>query len=156
MEASTPAQLDRVLAITDHPNDARAILDFLSGADEGPFDVEWVRTLSDGMNRLQRQPIAAIILDLALADSDGIETFDRLSKFAPRVPILVLAEPKYEDTARKAVQRGAQDFLPKNLLSSYSLPRAVRRVISLKIASDCVGGAAGRPGAGRSHSQLDW
>ena len=138
MEASTPAQFDRVLAITDQPNDARAILDFLSGADEGSFDVEWVRTLSDGMNRLQRQPIAAIILDLALADSDGIETFDRLSKCAPRVPILVFTGPKDEDTAKKAVQRGAQDFLPKSLLSSYSLPRAVRRVIALKTASEAL------------------
>jgi len=43
-----------------------------------------------------------------------------------------------EDLARQAVQRGAQDYLLRNHLDGYSLPRALRNAIDRKAADDAL------------------
>ena len=50
------------------------------------FDVEWVRQLSEGLARLSQGGIDAVLLELSLPDSHGIETFDKLFSAAPDVP----------------------------------------------------------------------
>src|SRR5882724_10431410 len=74
------------------------------------FDVEWVRQLSEGLARLSQGGIDAVLLELSLPDSHGIETFDKLFSVAPDVPILVLGNGN-EALAKEAVGRGAQDYL---------------------------------------------
>jgi len=44
--------------------------------------------------------IAAVLIDLFLPDSQGIETFDRLFDSAPQIPILVLSAAQDEDVAK--------------------------------------------------------
>lgn len=138
MENSKSRHCGRVLVITNDSGDARVIREALVGAGFDSFEVEWVCSLADGIERLERLQIAAVILDLFLPDSHGIETFDRVSIVAPRVPVLILSGPEDEKAAKRAVQRGAQDFLPKSHLDSYSLPRAIKTVIALKIAAEAL------------------
>jgi diguanylate cyclase (GGDEF)-like protein/PAS domain S-box-containing protein len=76
------------------------------------------------------------LADLFLPDSRGIETLDRLLLAAPRVPILVLSGPNDEGIASQAVQRGAQDYLPKGHLDRYTLSRALRNMIDRTTAED--------------------
>jgi len=140
METSKPHHPGRVLLITNNPADAKLIRESLEGAPGGSFEVEWVGRLSDGIDRLQRGQSTAVILDLSLPDSQGIEAFDRVSAAAPRVPILILSGPEEEEAAKRAVQRGAQDYLPRDRLDSYTLPRAVQSVIALKIAAEALVG----------------
>ena len=82
---SKPQQSGYVLVVTNDAHDASAIKRSLSGAMFESFEVEWVRSLSDGMDRLDRLRIVTVILDLCLPDSHGIETFDRMSRCGPRV-----------------------------------------------------------------------
>jgi PAS domain-containing protein len=37
------------------------------------------------------------------------------------------------------VRRGAQDYLPKDRLDAYSLPRALQTVMALKVAAEMLG-----------------
>jgi diguanylate cyclase (GGDEF)-like protein/PAS domain S-box-containing protein len=138
LEKPKPHPFGRVLLITDSSRDARIIRRSLAEVGSESLEMEWVRNLSDGIERLKRLEIVTVLLDLSLPDSHGIETFDRVSMSAPRVPILVLSGPEDEETAKKAVQRGAQDYLPKSHMDSYSLPRAVQTVIALKIAAEAL------------------
>jgi diguanylate cyclase (GGDEF)-like protein/PAS domain S-box-containing protein len=140
MERSRRLLAGRVFIITRNPRDARAIQESLAGLGHDPFDVEWVSSLTDSLDRLNRLSVGAIILDLSLSDSQGIETFDKVSEAAPGVPILVLSTTEEEELAKQAVQRGAHDYLPKDRLDSYSLPRAVRTLITVKIATEIVVG----------------
>lgn len=140
METSKPHHAGLVLVITNDSRDAGVIRQSLAGAGLQSFDVERVCTLSDGIERLKKLNILALILDLSLPDSQGIETFDKVAMVAPEVPILVLSGPEEEETAKQAVQRGAQDYLPKSHLDSYSLPRAVQTVIALKSAAEALVG----------------
>jgi DNA-binding response OmpR family regulator len=90
-----------VLLIEGGAEDARRILDALDSATDGRFRVEWVRRLSSGIERLRSGGVGAVLLDLTLPDSQGVETFDRLIQSAPRVPIVILSEADTEEMARQ-------------------------------------------------------
>jgi diguanylate cyclase (GGDEF)-like protein/PAS domain S-box-containing protein len=125
----------RLLLIQDDAAAAKAIVTALSHSDE-LFQVEWVRCCSEGLERLAGS--AAILVDLSLPDSHGIETFDRLFNVAPEIPILILCTPQEEKTAKLAVQCGAQDYLFKADLDAYLLPKAVGSMIERAANSEAL------------------
>ena len=118
-----------VLLIDAEADGAAGILDELSSATDERFDVEWVPDLSRGIERLRNGGVGAVVLDLTLPDSHGIETFDKLFEAAPSVPILILSGPDAEEMARQAVERGAHDYLVKNQADGYRLRRTVRTMM---------------------------
>ena len=79
-----------------------------------------------------------ILLDVLLPDVRGIGTLDSLLLAVPHVPILVFSDPGDEGLAKQAVQRGAQDYLLKDHLDGYTLPRALRNAIDRKAAEDAL------------------
>jgi DNA-binding NarL/FixJ family response regulator len=94
----------RILLIGDDPSDRRSVLAAL--ADEirdSTFIVEFAPRLAEGLDRLRGHGIAAVLLDLYLPDSSGIETFEQVWRVAPHVPILVISPAGDEDVARQAV-----------------------------------------------------
>jgi diguanylate cyclase (GGDEF)-like protein/PAS domain S-box-containing protein len=135
---TTPILVPRILLIENDPAAADAIRMALAAAGSGSFDVEWVRQLSEGLERLSKKGIAALLLELSLPDSQGIETFDKLFTAAPDVPILILGGDGNEALAKEAVGRGAQDYLLPGHLDSYSLPRALRNAIERKVVEDAL------------------
>jgi len=127
-----------VLLISDDAADARLIRKALAELADNEWRLEWVRRLSDGVNRLRKAGIAAVLLDLSLPDSQGIKTFEALFEAAPLVPILVLANRKNEAIAWQATQRGAQYHLLKDHLDGYWLPRILRSVIERKAEEEAL------------------
>jgi diguanylate cyclase (GGDEF)-like protein/PAS domain S-box-containing protein len=117
----------RILLIQDDAAAAKAILKALLGFRDELFQVEWVRCCAEGLERLADS--VAILLDLSLPDSCGIDSFDRLFAAAPQIPILILCSPQDEESAKLAVQRGAQDYLFKVHLDTYLLPKAVSSML---------------------------
>jgi DNA-binding response OmpR family regulator len=63
---------------------ANSIRAALAAPSNASFGVHWVRELSAGLERLSKVGIAAVLLDLALPDSQGIETFDKVFTAAAR------------------------------------------------------------------------
>ena len=127
-----------ILLIQDDCRDAHFVREALIHSSDGPFRVEWVRLCSEGLKRLAEedklggQPadvIAAVLVDLFLPDSRGIETFDCLFRLAPHIPILVLSASQDEDVAKLAVQRGAQDYLLTAHLDGHLLPKTLRSMV---------------------------
>src|SRR5580692_5417723 len=128
---TTPAARTKILLIENDPTAADSIRAALPPTADGSFEVEWVRQLSEGLDRLSKRGIAAVLLALTLPDSQGVESFDKLFAAAPDVPILILGGNVPEALAREAVSRGAQDYLLPDHLD-YSLPRALRNGIERK------------------------
>ena len=125
-----------LLLIDGHRSHALALREALLTTRDGQFHVEWVRTLSKGLERLSKKGIRAVFLNLFLSDCQGIETFDRLLLAAPGVPILVLAGVDDENVAREALQHGAQDYLLEGHLDRYAFARAVRNMVERKTAEE--------------------
>jgi diguanylate cyclase (GGDEF)-like protein/PAS domain S-box-containing protein len=135
---TTPIPSLKILLIENDPAVANEIRAALSETHGGSFELEWVRQLSEGVERLSKKGIAATLLELSLPDSQGIETFDKLFTTAPDVPILILGGSAEEALAKQAVGRGAQDYLLPGRLDSYSLPRALRNAIERKAVEDAL------------------
>jgi diguanylate cyclase (GGDEF)-like protein/PAS domain S-box-containing protein len=135
-----------ILLIQEDSADAASVRNALLSSSEGPFQVEWVRLCSEGLERLSRvgkqregtDGFVAVLVDLFLPDSRGIETFDRIFAAAPEIPILVLIASDNEDIAKLAVQHGAQDFLLKGRLDSYWLPKALRSMVERAANGDAL------------------
>ena len=85
-----------LLLIEGDAADAKRMVDELSSTTEERFQVECVNTISSGIERLRMKGVGAVILDLTLPDSGSIETFDKISPFASRLPILILNGPDTE------------------------------------------------------------
>jgi diguanylate cyclase (GGDEF)-like protein/PAS domain S-box-containing protein len=127
-----------ILLIENDRRNARAVREALLRSSEGVFHVECVRLCSEGLKRLGEEgevggqaadAIAAVLVDLFLPDSHGVETFDRLFRVAPHIPILVLSAARDEDVAKLAVERGAHDYLLKSHLNGSLLPKTLRGML---------------------------
>ncbi len=55
--------------------------------------------------------LISCFLDLNLPDSQGIETFNTMNKYAPELPIIILTGLVDEELAINIVSEGAQDYL---------------------------------------------
>jgi diguanylate cyclase (GGDEF)-like protein/PAS domain S-box-containing protein len=119
----------KILIVTSSRADADCLEKALGDATDGPFKVEWLDRLSRALERIAVGDIDAILVDLMLPDSQGIETFDKLFKADPLIPILTLSDQDDEALAKLAVQRGAQGYLSKGHFSSYLVPQSLRNII---------------------------
>jgi diguanylate cyclase (GGDEF)-like protein/PAS domain S-box-containing protein len=137
-EGRTSRACQKILLIENNSAAADKIRETLAAAGAGSFTVEWVRGVSESLESLSKGGIAAVLLALCLADSQGIETFDTVFAAAPNIPILVLAGNANEVLAKQAVGRGAQDYLLPEHLDSYTLPRALRNAIERKAVEDAL------------------
>lgn len=118
-----------VLLVEDNPGDARLIRESLSDVEGNTFDLETADRLATALRRLSAGGIDAVLLDLALPDSKGRETFSKAKAQAPTVPIIVLTGLGDEALALKMVQEGAQDYVTKIDLKGSVLSRAIRYAI---------------------------
>ncbi|HYE74474.1 MAG TPA: response regulator, partial [Blastocatellia bacterium] len=118
----------KALLIEDDPLYAQAIRGLFM-AKGVAFELEWASSLAAGLARLAQNEIDIVLLDLALPDSEGLETFNRIHRSVPDLPIIVLTVTNNDDLAIQAMQAGAQDYLVKGEINRHLLQRAMRYAI---------------------------
>ncbi|MBF0399909.1 MAG: response regulator [Magnetococcales bacterium] len=82
--------------------------------------------LAQALGQLALEPFDAVLLDLNLPDSTGLETLHRLRQQTPDVAVVVLTG--MDDNAligAHAIRHGAQDYLNKQNLEGALLTRAI-------------------------------
>lgn len=78
------------------------------------IDVRVAGTLHDALVHLTEEAsIQLVFLDLALPDSDGIGSLQRLRACAPEVTVVVLSADERRDTVFAALDAGAAGYIPK-------------------------------------------
>lgn len=140
MTEQSDAQVE-VLLVEDNPGDALLIREKLRLAiDEDEtqprFQVSRVDSLAAAIDFLSRRRVEAIVLDLSLPDSQGIDTIDRILGASPNTPIIVLSGLADQALAVKAVRRGAQDYLVKGQIQGDLLARSLNYAIERQRALD--------------------
>jgi phosphoserine phosphatase RsbU/P len=88
--------------------------------------------LEIALKHLAGRQFDAVLSDLNLPDSKGIETFQRLLAAAPRLPLVVLTGEDDDALGLRTVQGGAQDYLVKDQLEAPLLLRALTYAIERK------------------------
>ena len=132
-----PVQIE-ILIIEDNPAEARLFQEWLQGSSAPIFNVVCARYLHEGLACLERQDFDAILLDLTLPDSQGLDSLAPLLDRAPSVPIVVLTNTNDRALAIEAVRRGAQDYLIKRQVNVDALVRALHYSIERKQALESV------------------
>jgi two-component system, NarL family, invasion response regulator UvrY len=103
----------RLLVIDDHGVVVQGIRQILSTTPEIVVGAD-AMTAADGLKRARADTWDAILLDLNLPDSDGLEVLKQLRKEQPQVPILVLSMHPEDQFALRAIRAGASGYLTKS------------------------------------------
>lgn len=114
-----------VLIIEDNPDDAFMVQRAVSKTGALPIKLTQAGTLAEGIAELNRNGFGAVLLDLSLPDSFGLETVTKLRAANEHVPIVVLTGQNDELVGLNAVKAGAQDYLVKGQMPPELLSRAI-------------------------------
>jgi DNA-binding NarL/FixJ family response regulator len=122
----------RVLLIEDNPGDARLIREILQSENNVRFAVHHATSLQAGMLAIRTDYFDAILVDLSLPDSFGMETLLKVHQETPPTPVIVLTGFADRQIGLRALQYGAQDYLVKDDTDSNLLARSIQYAIERK------------------------
>ncbi len=123
-----PGEL-KVLLVEDSPADAHIVRELLAETGGRRVSLVGASTLGDALSRLREDLFDAILLDLSLPDSGGLDGLASLHGRVTGVPIVVLTGLKDEALAARALRQGAQDYVVKGKFDGESLSRALEHAI---------------------------
>jgi two-component system cell cycle response regulator len=116
----------KILLVEDSPGDARLIKEALSEIAKLRFELVHCETLAQALEFCSKNIPDAILLDLGLPDSQGLDTVRRMHGAAQQAPIAVLTIRDEEELAIQSLHEGAQDYLPKSQINGALVWRALR------------------------------
>ncbi|UCF20552.1 MAG: response regulator [Gemmatimonadota bacterium] len=118
-------RLKTVLLVDSDSAERHRIGELLQAARGVTFLADQADSLAGAIERLQDGGIDAVLLELDLKDSRGLDTLERLQHSAPDIPIVVLSHIAEDVLGMEAARRGAQDYLDKSSVDAHALKRAV-------------------------------
>lgn len=121
----------RILLVEDNRADARLIQERLKRS-HPQFDLVHAIRLNEALKQLEEEVFDVVLLDLGLPESQGIDTFHRVHRQVPGVPIVMLSGLADEALAVETVKQGAQDYLVKGQVDGDTLFRSMRYAIERK------------------------
>ncbi|MFN0061549.1 MAG: sigma-54-dependent transcriptional regulator [Myxococcaceae bacterium] len=119
-----------ILLVDDEKNILSSLAQSLSL--EG-YVCETAQSGQAALDLLVRKPIDAVLMDVKMPDLDGLAVLERLSREHNEVPIILMSGHGTIETAVRATQLGARDFLEKPI-SRDRLLVALRNVLSHQAA----------------------
>jgi PAS domain S-box-containing protein len=122
----------QVLLVEDSDSDAELIVENILSSGIGNIDISIVQTLGQAIDYLENNHADAVLLDLSLPDSNGIDTVRNLMHAYSDMPTVVLTGIDDEITGVMAVRMGIQDYLVKGQADGRLIARAVRYSIERK------------------------
>jgi len=140
MKAQVICEEIEVLLVEDSPTDSQMVQLALSesrgamGLCTGLFTVTHVTHLADALKLISQKAFGAVLLDLCLPDSQGLDTLAEIRSPAANVPVIVLTGIDDDGLSLMAIQQGAQDYVAKDRLDGPLLRRTIRQAIERKRA----------------------
>lgn len=132
----------RVLLVEDDPGHASLIVETLSGL--GGYRVAWVDTVAGAVSHLREEPVDAVLMDLGLPDTAGMDALDVAVRESGGAPVVVVTGRSEAELGLAAVARGAEDYLHKDSVDartlhetlSYAVGRTRSRALLRKTVTD--------------------
>src|SRR5580698_5764605 len=126
----------RVLLIESEPEEVLFLHDVLREMEDGRWLPEWpcieptsAATWEEADRLLSASPPHVILLDIDLADKQGVGTFRLVQAAAPDVPVILVMNSGDEALAVKLMREGAEDFLLKKSIDCAPLAHALRNAV---------------------------
>lgn len=96
------------------------------------FSVSIAASLHDGIQLIRETAFDAVLFDLGLPDSYGIDTIKRMTEEFPSIPLIVFTGLSDMQTAQEAIRYGVRDYLVKGEASDARVLESVRKVVLSK------------------------
>ncbi|MBP6349442.1 MAG: response regulator [Candidatus Obscuribacter sp.] len=103
-----------ILLVEDSPSDAELMASMLADIKEFPNHVQNVQTLSEAKQAIMSKSFDAVVLDLNLPDSNGLQTYTELRDVCNSVPIVILTGMDDREVLTHALKNGADNYLIKD------------------------------------------
>lgn len=124
MTLHTPAPLERVLVVDDHPFFSRGLAEALLQSGR-VRRVDTTDRLSGAIEDLRRYPDTDLVmLDLKLPDDHGMRLLEHLEMQGLPIPVVIVSSREDEGALRAARDAGALGYLPKS-----ASPQTLRRML---------------------------
>jgi DNA-binding NtrC family response regulator len=114
--------MPKILVVDDSPASVRLLEEMFAGTN---IELFAARTAVEAFDGVACHHPDVVILDIVLPDYSGLESFDRIRKIDPTVPVIFITATGHSDTAIEATRLGALDYLLKPLH-----PDKVRAVVA--------------------------
>jgi two-component system cell cycle response regulator len=119
----------RLLLVEHNEADAKILLNLIRRGAGDTVEVVWVASFVDALVHLRKDAFDAMLLDLFLPDSEGIESIRRVSDRAD-IPIIALTRESAGVAGIDVLMAGAEDSFIKEFVNSHNMIRAVRYAIA--------------------------
>jgi diguanylate cyclase (GGDEF)-like protein len=123
------SKLINILLFEDNPGDVLLIKEALKESTLASFNIVCVERLSDGLAYLEDGKVDIILLDLALLDSLGIDTFNKVKSKAKNIPLVVSTSNNDDSLALETIKGGGQDYIIKGQMDRNTLARSIMYAI---------------------------
>lgn len=132
---ATPA---RVLVVDDSPEDRAAIAWQLGQAQGGSFDVREAGSGREAIRALANGAYDCVLLDYQMPGEDGLAVLDALQDSDGELPctVVMMTGQGNERIAVQALQRGAEDYISKDLLLTGALSRSIANAVAKRRMRD--------------------
>ena len=116
----------RVLLVDDNEDDAMIAQAMLTRVRGITFDVEWVSTFRQGLEKLKEDSHDICLLDYCLGKETGLDVLGEALRFGCRIPIVMLTGTTDREIDLQAIKLGAADYIIKGETNPGLLERVIR------------------------------
>ena len=95
---------------------------------EKEYNVLLAESGKEALLKMKGEKIDLILLDIAMPEMNGIETFERMKEISVDIPVIFLTASGYEDDVRNAIRLGAVNYLKKPFFPKELLKRVAKEL----------------------------
>ena len=122
----------------DSDTDAMLLQENVLSSGAKDISISVVQSLNGAKEHLKNNHTDAVLLDLTLPDSSGLNTVREARRISPDLPIVVLTGVDDENMGVEAMRTGVQDYLVKGQTDGRTIARVIRYSIERKRAEDAI------------------
>lgn len=115
----------KVLIVEDSPSDTDLLLDRLKDFKTMLCGVKQAVRIKDAEKLLEKEEFDAILLDLNLPDSNGLDSVKKIIEKRKKTPVIVMTGTGQQELIGRVLNMGVQNFIIKGEETAASLERAV-------------------------------
>lgn len=114
-----PVMQKRILVVDDDALNLRRTQMIL----EKQYDVVLAESGEEAIAKVIHQDFDLILLDIAMPEMDGLETYKRMKNYSVDIPVIFLTASGHEEDVLSAIRLGAINYLKKPFLPQELLRR---------------------------------
>jgi len=122
----------KLLLVEDDEEDYLIVREILSKTRGNRFVLVWAPTYEAGLEQVEQEVFAAILVDYSLQRRTGLEFIQEVAARGDQTPMIFLTGQGNYEIDLQAMQAGAADFLTKNEINPPLLERSIRYAMERK------------------------